>query len=782
MPLQDTDTQGQTMQLHWSIFGSRAADRILRESGDWADLLKKLQTSGPHISKESCPWVKLARFGEQRTAKGSLRHDENVQEIYGIEGDYDGEQVQPEQAVALLEAAQIRAVVYTSPSHTPDKPRWRVLCPLSTPHAPHQRYAFLARVNGALGGILSPESFTLSQSYYFGRVAGEYKVLVTFEDPEDGICVDQLDELDNIAIGKPATTQRKHDDSPDGEGWGDAEILQRVKLLGRKLRTGDGRHMALVRAANSLSAQNIRKIDTVVLMLDALVQKYFDPTDPPAPGALRDIARHAVERDNRKESEAAALAEGLLAGYRRNLHELDTVTGEILPADTSEGLPFIHEVPVWREDAQLPVPAQLRKAPHHKLELIVQAIMQSAETTDRALSMCGAIHLASCTVARKVKSNRANCAALYLGTVARTGRGKNAAKNFSSKAMVRAFGISSSSDFTSASSLFTLLKQNPAAVLHLDEFGDKLRHGLKDANGSPVVKGFSALKEIYSQADDILSPSAFSMIAMSTKQRAEFMQQNAPIQMPHLNILAVTTPGQLADAITDASVEGGLMNRFLFITASGDVVENEDFNSTPPEWIVEYMREVSEKLTPNNGGNLQGLTDDCSTLIPETVLFSFCNQSMDALNMFKKEIKDLGKSDEFMADMSQRWRENAMRMALAIHAFCEPENRTILPSITQWCIDYCRYYGKKFALRTLELAQPSEKYGQRRKAYLQAFREHPEGMSSDKLGKMSPWRNDAPSFRNGLIADMIASGEIARVIGEKPARGRAPRLLVALQC
>ena len=162
-----------------------------------------------------------------------------------------------------------------------------------------------------------------------------------------------------------------------------------------------------------------------------------------------------------------------------------------------------------------------------------------------------------------MRSNKANSAVLYMGNVARTGRGKNAAKNFVSKVLVRVFGIPPSSDFTSGSSLFTLLRSSPSAVLHLDEFGDKLKHGLKDSNGSPVVKGFSALKEIYSQCDDILAPSAFSMIGMTAKQRDDFAAANAPVLMPHLNILAVTTPGQLADAITDSTVAGGLLNRFM---------------------------------------------------------------------------------------------------------------------------------------------------------------------------------------------------------------------------
>jgi hypothetical protein len=765
--------------IHWSVFGSFAADRIMREDGDWAKLLDRISQSGPHPSKSTCPWVKLARFGDKRSSGNSLRHDENVLEIYGVEGDYDGEAMQPEEAIDKLEAAHIKAVVYTSPSHTPEKPRWRVLSPLSAPCNPSEREQLLSRINGVLGGVLSRESFTLSQSYYFGAVktAPEYKVLVTFDDPEDGYCIDQLHELDACAVGKPLSSPKQIDPMTGEESaWGADELAARVGQLGRKLRTGDGRHFALVRAANALSNQGIRNEATVILMLDALVQKYFDPADPPAHGALQEIARHAVDRDRRKTEEAAALTESLLAAYRRS-------TADDGPADESQdGDVSINAVQVWREDAQLAVPTHLNHLPHTKLAQVAEAISKSAETTDRALCISGAIHLAVCVVARRVRSNKANSAVLYMGNVARTGRGKNAAKNFVSKVLVRVFGIPPSSDFTSGSSLFTLLRGSPSAVLHLDEFGDKLKHGLKDSNGSPVVKGFSALKEIYSQCDDILAPSAFSMIGMTAKQRDDFAAANAPVLMPHLNILAVTTPGQLADAITDSSVEGGLINRFMFVTASGDVVENEDFDPTPPSWLIDYIREVVAELQPVTNGNLNGLVDDNHSIAPSMSEFVFCENSMALLNAFKAEIKDIGRSDEFLADMSQRWRENAMRMALSIHAFSEPHNKTIDPAITAWCIDYSRYYGKKFAFRTLELAQPSEKYGQRRKAYLAAFRARPDGLTSDQIGKMAPWRNDTPAFRNALIADMQNCGEIARVVGNKPARGPAPKLWVALQC
>jgi hypothetical protein len=71
---------------------------------------------------------------------------------------------------------------------------------LSTPHPPALRDKFLARLSGMFGGAFSVESWTLSQSYYFGSVARNpsHRAEVI-----DGACLDLLDALDATAIGRP---------------------------------------------------------------------------------------------------------------------------------------------------------------------------------------------------------------------------------------------------------------------------------------------------------------------------------------------------------------------------------------------------------------------------------------------------------------------------------------------------------------------------------------------------------------------------------------------------
>jgi hypothetical protein len=156
-------------------------------------------------TKDDLPLLKMAIFGNKRSDK-SLRNDDNVINITGAELDYDGEKVSFDQAVEMVKAMGICALVYTSPRHTAAAPRWRVLAPTSQPREPDLRVKLVARMNGFMGdrlglqqgGILEKhaESFTLSQSYYYGRtldnVADEHQAVVIDDGKFIDLAVDEL--------------------------------------------------------------------------------------------------------------------------------------------------------------------------------------------------------------------------------------------------------------------------------------------------------------------------------------------------------------------------------------------------------------------------------------------------------------------------------------------------------------------------------------------------------------------------------------------------------------
>lgn len=298
--------------LHLSVFPDLSARTIEPRTMPWAEVVEMIRRPDEWPSKHAMPLLKLATFGDNRTDRGSLRHDGNIVELSGVEGDYDAGQMPMGEALRRLEAAGIRAALYTSPNHRPEAPRWRVLAPLSVPRPPHTRSALVARLNGALGGVLADESFTVSQVYFYGRVRGApYQTAATFDDPDDGTCVDELDELDEIAVGRASTAPVAT--APTAAvsrtpAWDAAAAL--VQQLGRKLRTGDGRRELLKSYVGSRSVRGFARAELRALV-DRFAAEFFDPDDPLDGPNITAIIGWACSRDEATRAHGAAIAQAI---------------------------------------------------------------------------------------------------------------------------------------------------------------------------------------------------------------------------------------------------------------------------------------------------------------------------------------------------------------------------------------------------------------------------------------------------------------------------------------
>jgi hypothetical protein len=176
--------------------------------------------------KASLPMLKCAHFGTVRTGAGALRHDANVETITGVEADYDGEDMPFDEAIARLEEANLSFVGYTSPSHDPQRPRWRILAPCSKPSEPGRRAQLVNRLNGVLGAVLAQESWGLSQSFYYGCVNG---AVFEIHLNSDGECIDEADELD--AGAQPYRSTGSAAAGAGGKTVPDFDQLDEARLL-----------------------------------------------------------------------------------------------------------------------------------------------------------------------------------------------------------------------------------------------------------------------------------------------------------------------------------------------------------------------------------------------------------------------------------------------------------------------------------------------------------------------------------------------------------------------
>jgi RecA-family ATPase len=264
-------TAGAETSIRVTFFDSYAANEKHEELVTLPALAARIQsTTAP--AKDKLPWLKCARFGNERTSKGSLRHDRNLLGITGTELDYDGESVSFDDAVDTAQKAGLLSLIYTSPSASTERPRWRIVCPTSRELPPAKREHLIGRVNGLYRGIFAAESWTLSQSYYFGAVNNNpaHRVEII-----DGQPIDELDELDEGWTGKPGTrpagTGNGADTSPP---WTSGQFDE-VELL-EEIRTGTNYHTAAMRLLGSWAQQGVSMVAAQKRLLDA-----FESVFPP---------------------------------------------------------------------------------------------------------------------------------------------------------------------------------------------------------------------------------------------------------------------------------------------------------------------------------------------------------------------------------------------------------------------------------------------------------------------------------------------------------------------
>ena len=194
----------------WTTTGTREPTAV--RSMTLHDLIEEsVWTTRP--VKDQLPLLKLATYGDllqprhDGKAPFSKRWAGNITAISGIEVDYDAGQLPMGDAVAKLNAAGVAFGSYTSFSHTAEKARWRIICPLSEPMQLSHRARLVARVNGVLGGILATESFADAQCYYAGHRDGATDD--EFYVSRAGRFIDRCDDLDAGSIGLPPPTPRE---------------------------------------------------------------------------------------------------------------------------------------------------------------------------------------------------------------------------------------------------------------------------------------------------------------------------------------------------------------------------------------------------------------------------------------------------------------------------------------------------------------------------------------------------------------------------------------------
>lgn len=309
-------------KVHVTFFRDAQAARLTTDSLTLYDLRERILNASAR-EKSKLPWLKLAVFGAKPTNKNSLRHDANVVAISGIEIDYDGDKIAFADVLDILTWLRIHSLIYTSPSHTADKPHWRILAPTTRNLPPAMRAKLVARLNGVLlaklgaDEVAADESATLSQAFYYGYVINKPDLDHRAEVIE-GDCIDLRDDLAefdvrgmvSVAAANKAATVSTDDDRNVFEKLADDGYHEAGRLTDRDIRellrkheggSGDGWHKDMLAVTNELLIRGFDPL-AIHLTIQSACKNGFDDRDI---GKLIDKKWDEYQAERREAARAA---------------------------------------------------------------------------------------------------------------------------------------------------------------------------------------------------------------------------------------------------------------------------------------------------------------------------------------------------------------------------------------------------------------------------------------------------------------------------------------------
>jgi hypothetical protein len=329
--------------------------------------LRELAARIPKVikpSKAELPLLKGATFDGRRTKGGALRSDQSLVAITLVEVEHDAGQIEPEVMAAALRGAGLAALVYTTPSHRPDAPRWRALLLTSQPLPPSERARLVDRVQGLIPFSLSKESWAASQCWFYGQVEGGAPVETILIDG----ChtVDQVADLDATG-GQGGSEGNGETDYAGFDGGADVgELLDAI-------RRGEGSHVAMLTLAGRLAERGVAEADITEILKNALLNR-----EP----AQRDAGWHKAF--DTEAARAAAFA------CQKERAKPGSGGGGDPPAQPETARPLRRPLP---PSPDFPIEA-LACAP-----VLRQAVEAIRTATQAPLALCGSSVLAAASVA-----------------------------------------------------------------------------------------------------------------------------------------------------------------------------------------------------------------------------------------------------------------------------------------------------------------------------------------------------------------------------------------------
>ena len=419
------------------------------------------------------------------------------------------------------------------------------------------------------------------------------------------------------------------------------------------------------------------------------------------------------------------------------------------------------EMDQLRRDHLLHMRGDLR--PPGALGLHYDYTLAGAKLPDPQLAQVSALTLGSIVLARRFVTDHDNWSALYFVAVARTGAGKERIRS-ATESVLLAAGLDSRMgprSYTSAAAIHKALLEQPCHVSFADEFGDQLQVASGHGQGYKQ-QALATLREIWGQAGVFGGGRmAHQQYATTTMTAAAREELSKPVIRPSVTLVGMTTPKQFYDAISDAEVANGFVNRMLFVQSREPLRKmNRNASATIPPELIRWIKKCAPLALDAADTNTE------SDRPPKPVTIPFGAAGYAVIDRFEDEVlaicTRLDTEDSALSAIWTRAVEYAMRISLIIAA--SMDLKVIDTVAATWAVNFVRRC-------TEDLQQAASRHiagsrtGRTLNELLGVIRENP-GVSRSQLQRRAPLRNFVPRDRTALLRSLIDAEQIKATVSD----------------
>ena len=400
-----------------------------------------------------------------------------------------------------------------------------------------------------------------------------------------------------------------------------------------------------------------------------------------------------------------------------------------------------------------------------------------AQISQPELSIVGALALASVTCGRLYRTTMNNFSSLYFMGIAKSGQGKENIKSF----VEAVLNMSEHSDlvvgdgYTSSGAVHSILRYRPTQITIMDEFGKRLE-AIGAQQNTNREDGIQTLMEAWGRCHGTLRPDNYSLMSVPDQYKDQAM--NRVTHKPAITLVGLSVPQNFYKALNSGRIADGFLNRFLVVESKEPrkVQRLKQFKS-PPLRIVNWVNYIRRSRSEFAGVELNNAELDFK---PHVIPFD--QDSQQLLNEFAEEIvkrQEVLEKDN-LEPLLSRTREKAMRLSLLCALADNADCKEIPAHVTQWCIDYVRYYDLMF-IEACRDKVASSAIESRIKQVLSFIRSQGEtGISKREVDRGELFRSMKSYEVKEIIERLKNAGEVQEMEIKIGGKGRPTKRLVAV--